>query len=317
LRTARVRRRPGMLEFVSMDWLVDLATNLLVSLILLAAGYAIGKRKEHALLTGRNLEQYDFYPFAVDAHGFPDFSIEQFRRGVQHLLRRPDRTAAAQLILLGEQNGVRYQLAPEALAEYESLYARNQGGSVLQDSSDFLENHRRIVRLFGQTFRDMGIEVVLHDLVNPSRSITCISGGEVTGRSEGMGTTSLVIDLKRRRLANQDKLNYELQIGARRFKCTTVPVVREHLGIVGAICINIDVNYVRDHVLATAENTREFLERYCAVDMQLEENILSRPEYERALAGKRHWRDPAAARIEARTQGTGAGMESDPPDRLT
>jgi hypothetical protein len=25
--------------------------------------------------------------------------------------------------------------------------------------------------------------------------------------------------------------------------------------------------------------------------MQLDENILSRPEYEKALAGKRHWRD--------------------------
>ena len=39
----------------------------------------------------------------------------------------------------------------------------------------------------------------------------------------------------------------------------------------------------------------EFLERYCSVDMRLEENILSRPEYEKALAGKRHWRWPAAS----------------------
>jgi predicted transcriptional regulator YheO len=139
----------------------------------------------------------------------------------------------------------------------------------------------------------MGIEILLHDLVNPSRSITCIAGGEVTGRSEGMGTTSLVIDLKRRRVLNQDKLNYELTIGARRFKCTTIPIVREPYGIVGAVCMNIDINYIGDHVLASAENIREFFERYCAVDMQLDENILSRPEFERALAGKRHWKDQA------------------------
>ena len=111
-----------MLEIVSMDWLVELATNLLVSLILLAAGYLFGKRKERAQLTGRNLEQYDFYPFVVDADGFPEFSLTQFRRGVQQLLKKPDRTAAAQLILLGEQNSARYQLGPDALAEYERLY---------------------------------------------------------------------------------------------------------------------------------------------------------------------------------------------------
>jgi predicted transcriptional regulator YheO len=137
----------------------------------------------------------------------------------------------------------------------------------------------------------MGIEVLLHDLVNPARSITCIAGGEVTGRAEGMGTTSLVIDLKRRRLLNQDKLNYGLAIGARQFKCTTIPILREPHGIVGAICVNIDVNYVRDHVLATREATESFFRRWCATDMRLEENILSRAEYEKALAGKHHWRD--------------------------
>jgi predicted transcriptional regulator YheO len=161
----------------------------------------------------------------------------------------------------------------------------------MADSSEYLENYRRIVRLFGATFREMGIEILLHDLINPSHSITSIYGGEVTGRTEGMGTTKLVIDLKRRRHLNQDKLNYGLEIGARRFKCTTVPILRERHGIVGAICMNIDVNYVRDHVLASPAATQEFLRSYCATDMQLDENILSRTEYERALAGKRHWRD--------------------------
>lgn len=279
---------------ISMAWLTDLATNLLVSLIVFVVGFLIGKRRERVLLAGRNLEQYDFYPFVVDQDGFPAFSLPHFVRAVRHLLRHRDALAVAQLIVLGEQNGVRNQLEPKALADYERLYARNHGQRVMQDSSEYLDNYRRIVRLLGATFRDMGIEVLLHDLVNPSRSITCITGGEVTGRIEGMGTTSLVIDLKRRLVLNQDKLNYGLQIGARSFKCTTIPLVRDRYGIVGAVCMNIDINYIRDHVLASPENTREFLERYCSVDMQLGENILSRPEYEKALAGKRHWRDSTA-----------------------
>jgi predicted transcriptional regulator YheO len=137
----------------------------------------------------------------------------------------------------------------------------------------------------------MGIELLLHDLANPTRSITAIEGGETTGRALEMGTTTLLIDLKRRRALNQDKLNYELNIGARRFKCTTIPIVRKDYGGVGAVCINIDINYVRDDVLASAERIQEFLARYCQTEMQLEENILSRDEYQQALRGKRHFRD--------------------------
>ena len=280
-----------MQEILGSPWLRDIATNLVVSALVFGAGLLIGKYRQRTLMRGRNLEQYDFYPFEVDADGFPNFSLELFRRGVDSLLEKKDATAAAQLIVLGEQNGVRYQLDPEGLARYEKLYAKYDGREVMKDSSEYLENYRRIVRLLGGTFRGMGIEILLHDLVNPSRSITSIADGEVTGRSEGMGTTSLVIDLKRRRVLAQDKLNYGLTIGARNFKCTTIPIVREPYGIVGAVCMNIDVNYVRDHVLATTGAVEEFLGRYCAIDMQLQENILSRPEYEKAMAGKRHWRD--------------------------
>lgn len=147
------------------------------------------------------------------------------------------------------------------------------------------------MRLIGRTFPNMGIEVLLHDLSNPTRSITSIEGGEVTGRTLEMGTTSLLIDLKKRRAQNQDKLNYELNIGSRRFKCTTIPIMRKDYGMVGAVCINIDINYVRDDVLASAERVQEFLKLYCRTDMQLEENILSRDEYQRALAGRCHFRD--------------------------
>ena len=282
-----------MSELMNLPWVSEIATSLIVSLLTFFVGYLSGKRRERRLMRGRNLEQYDFYPFTVDAAGFPEFNPKLFERAVQQLNERPAATAAAQLIVIGEQNGVRYALGREALSQYEKLYARHHGTRIMQDSSEYLENYRRVVRLLGQTFRDMGIEVLLHDLVNPSRSITCIAGGEVTGRSEGMGTTSLVIDLKRRHLLNQDKLNYGLEIGARRFKCTTVPIVREPYGVVGAICVNIDINYIRDFVLSSREEVETFLRKYSAIDMRLDENILSRPEYEKALAGKRHWRDEA------------------------
>jgi predicted transcriptional regulator YheO len=164
---------------------------------------------------------------------------------------------------------------------------------VSDDTRDFLENYHNIARLLGRTFPHMGIEVLVHDLSNPTKSITCIEGGEVTGRSLGMGTTALLVDLKRRVNQNQDKLNYEVRIGTRRFKCTTIPLLRKEYGVVGAICINIDVNYISDYVLTTAERTAEFFSQYRHTDMQLDENILSKDEYRRAQAGKRHFRDLA------------------------
>ena len=259
--------------------------------VLLAAGYLFGRYRERKRQRGRSLDDYDFYPYASTRENFAEFSLKDFRLGVHYFLRNEDPRAARQLIFIGEQNEVRGQLDDAERAAYERLYAKYDGKSIADDTLEFLDNYRNVVRLIGRTFRNMGIEVLLHDLSNPSRSIVTIEGGETTGRSLAMGTTTLLIDLKRRRALNQDKLNYELNIGARRFKCTTIPIVRKDYGVVGAVCINIDINYVRDDVLASAERIQEFLARYSQTDMELEENILSRDEYQLALKGKRHYRD--------------------------
>jgi predicted transcriptional regulator YheO len=147
------------------------------------------------------------------------------------------------------------------------------------------------VRLLGKTFSNMGIEILLHDLANPSRSIVWIEGAEVTGRSLHMGTTTLLVDLKKRRALNQDKLNYELKLGARRFKCPTIPIIRKEYGVVGAVCMNIDINFIRDAVLPSPAGLAEFFRHYCQTDMELSENILSKEEHHRALHGKKHYRD--------------------------
>jgi len=95
------------------------------------------------------------------------------------------------------------------------------------------------VRLIGKSFPNIGIEILLHDLSNPSHSLVVLENN-VTGRNLRDGATNLLIDLKKRYLANEDKLNYELNIGARKFKCTSIPIVRKEYGVVGAICINVD-----------------------------------------------------------------------------
>jgi predicted transcriptional regulator YheO len=266
-------------------------SEALASVLLLLLGFLAGKYRERRQLRGKDLTEYDFYPYETTAENFAELSLRDFRLGLHYLLRNRDARAARQLIFIGEQNNVRDQLDSRDRRSYDKLFSRHGGAEVTSDAQDYLENYRNIVRLIGRTFPHMGIEILLHDLGNPSRSIAWIEGAEVTGRALHMGTTTLLVDLKKRRALNQDKLNYELTLGARRFKCTTIPIIRREYGVVGAVCINIDINYIRDYVLATAAATAEFFRHYCQVDMQLVENILSKEEHRRALRGKRHFRD--------------------------
>jgi len=278
------------------EWFATMLSEFTASALLLVIGYFVGRHRERRRLRGKALHEYDFYPYISTPENFAEFSLKDFRLGIHYLLRNLDLRAGRQLIFIGEQNNVRQQLSAEELRAYERLYAKCHGRTVTDDSREFLENYRSIARLIGRTFPHMGIEVLVHDLSNPTKSICCIEGAEVTGRSAEMGTTTLLVDLMRRVNQNQDKLNYELKIGARRFKCTTIPILRKDYGVVGAICINIDVNYISDYVLTSAERTAEFFRQYCHTDMQLPtENILSKDEYRYAQAGKKHFRDADAA----------------------
>jgi hypothetical protein len=276
-----------------MEVFLELGVNVLASVILLGAGFAIGKYRERRLQRGKNLEEYDFYPFDLDEQKMLFFDPDKFSAGVSHLLRHRDATAAGQLILIGQQNNVENRLTGAALAEYRRFYRRYGGDRLLDDNARYLDNYRRIVRLIGNSFPDSGIEILLHNLSNPAQALYHLENN-VTGRNVGAPATNLVHDLKRRRLQNQDKLNYELSIGSRKFKCTTIPIYREGFGLVGAICINVDYRYLDEVVRNHADARNAFLDALLRTDMQLDENILSKDEYGKALQGRRHFRDFAA-----------------------
>jgi len=270
--------------------LVPVLTEVIVSLLLFAGGYAIGKYRERKRLKGKNLEEYDFYPFDMDRNNIPQFSVKDFRLGIYSFLKHKDYTAAKELIFIGEQNNIRNQLEKNDLKEYEKLYKIYGGEKITDDTNEFLDNYRNIVRFIGSSFPDCGIEILLHNLANPSRSLIELENN-VTGRKIGNGTTSLVIDLKKRKLLKEDKLNYEINIGARKFKCTTIPIYHKTYGLIAAICINVDVNYITDEVMRSKEGIENYFRSFCKTDMELEENILGKEEYEKALKGKRHWKE--------------------------
>jgi len=281
-----------MIKVLQSELSINVIASIIVSLVFLAAGFVWGKYKERRRRFGRNLEEYDFYPFTVTRENFGEFSLKDFRLGMHYFLKNNDYTAARQLIFIGEQNNVRGQLEPAEQKVYSQLFEKYNGRKIADDTTEFLENYVRIVRLIGKSFPNAGIEILLHNLADPAHSLITLENN-VTGRHLRDGTTNLLIDLKKRQLQNEDKLNYELNIGARKFKCTTIPISRKDFGIVGAICINVDVNYLTDEVVNNKERIEAFFKNFCRMDMQLDENILSKDEYTKALKGKRHFKDDA------------------------
>ncbi|MEO5717787.1 MAG: PAS domain-containing protein [Chthoniobacterales bacterium] len=271
------------------DVTVNVIASIIVSALFLAIGFLWGKYKERQRF-GKKLEDYDFYPYAINRDNFPEFSLNNFRLGMHYFLRNFDPMAARQLIFIGEQNNVRVQLEPSEQKVYARLFARYDGKKIADDTREYLQNFERIVHLIGKSFPNIGIEILLHDLSNPSRSLVALENN-VTGRHLHDGTTNLVIDLKKRQLSHEEKSNYELNLGARKFKCTTIAIVRPEYGVVGAVCINVDANYLTEEVMGSAERVAAFFQSFCHTEMQLDENILSRDEYAKALKGKRHFND--------------------------
>lgn len=271
------------------DVTVNVIASIIASALFLAIGFLWGKYKERQRF-GKKLEDYDFYPYAINRDNFPEFSLKDFRLGMHYFLRNFDPMAARQLIFIGEQNNVRAQLEPSEQKVYARFFARYDGKKIEDDTREYLENFNRIVHLIGKSFPNLGIEILLHDLSNPSRSLVALENN-VTGRHLHDGTTNLVIDLKKRQLTHEEKLNYELNLGARKFKCTTIPIIRPGYGVVGAVCINVDANFLTEEVLSSSEKVVNFFQTFCRTDMTIEENILSRDEYAKAQKGKRHFKD--------------------------
>jgi class 3 adenylate cyclase len=272
---------------------VWIAIALIVLAVVGYIAYVVGRRSKSETddEESKRLEEYGFYPFIINESNHVEFDSDRFNEAVQHFLAHNNARAAGELIVIGEQNFVRDRFQTDEIADFRRLYDRYGGDRVISDNEAFLENYKRIVHLVGRSFPRTGIEILLHNLVNPARSIVVIENGEVTGRQLEMGATNLVLDLKTRAHQNQDKLNYELNIGERQFKCTTIPIYRRDYGLVGAICINIDARFIREEVTSSPDRLEAFIDNLLKVDMELGENILSPDEYQSALRGKRHFLD--------------------------
>src|SRR3984893_2675768 len=135
-----------MIKGFGSDVTVNVIASIIASLVFLAAGFVWGKYKERRRY-GRNLEEYDFYPYTINRDNVPEFNLKDFRLGVHYFLKNNDYTAARQLIFIGEQNNVRAQLEPAEKKVHVNLFEKYEGKKIADDPTEYLENYVRIVRL--------------------------------------------------------------------------------------------------------------------------------------------------------------------------
>ena len=110
----------------------------------LALGFVWGKYKERQRKFGRNLEEFDFYPFNVTRENIREFSLKDFRLGMHYFLKNEDHPAARQLIFIGEQNNVRAQLEPAEQKEYAQLFKKYDGKRVPMTPMNFWRTTREL-----------------------------------------------------------------------------------------------------------------------------------------------------------------------------
>src|SRR5947207_14540010 len=105
---------------------INVIASIIASVFFLAAGFVWGKYKERQRKFGRNLEEYDFYPFTVTRENFGEFSLKDFRLRMHYFLKNEDHTAARQLIFIAAQNNVRTQLELAAQNVNAQLFGKDE-----------------------------------------------------------------------------------------------------------------------------------------------------------------------------------------------
>ena len=69
------------------EWFSTMLSEFTASALLVVAGFAIGRYRERRHLKGRDLHEYDFFPYIATPEKFAEFSLKDFRLGVHFLLR--------------------------------------------------------------------------------------------------------------------------------------------------------------------------------------------------------------------------------------
>lgn len=252
---------------------IFLAALLPALLIVGLTVYVLGLKpasEEHTVLPGRPLATYeDLYPIRPNDQGSLMMDPAIFAKAVEHFSESRDLRAIADLLYLGNMNNVAIMLDGAVRSKYAKL-GEGQVFASLNESNrqrdQLLQPYADIVNGVGLTFAGTPIEIVLHDTRNPMKSIVALQN-PISGRRLGDPNTNFGVQLiKTYSQASGPQspfVSYGLTLkDGRAIKSSTVPLFNEKYGLIGFICINIDISKLNGKDPAAIEH---FMENFRAI----------------------------------------------------
>lgn len=228
-------------------------------------------------IDGKRLFQHrGYYPINIaPSTNMPSLDRKIFVRALRRFLadKNYDRLAAMDLVYLREDNLVDGDILEDSdLPLYERLVQKYDLldfiASRQQEDERIFANYVRIVNDLGDTLKDVYFEVLLHNVRNPIRSVVAVRNSEViSGRKLFDPSTRFVVQYVKnqgreliRAIQGGGKVSYLKQFHrSKQVKATTTPIYHEQYGLVGILCLNIDI----DAVLSLDEKDRaEFFDSY-------------------------------------------------------
>ncbi|CAJ0903080.1 hypothetical protein R20233_04883 [Ralstonia sp. LMG 32965] len=245
---------------------------LIAAISIYVLGFRPAPSPEPKVLPGKALAAYDdLYPIRADDTGSLYLDRELFVKAVNYLSEHPSPRAIADLIYLGNSNNVTLLLDGPTKAKYLMLTQQPDYAALAEvdrEKDRIFQSYADIVNGIGQTFAGTPIEIVLHDTRNPLRSIVAVQN-PISGRRLGDTNTNFGIQLIKNYSYGEGQgqakggsfISYNLTLkDGRAVKSTTIPIFHDVYGLIGFICINIDISKLDkkhpDEVAHFVENFR-------------------------------------------------------------
>lgn len=213
-------------------------------------------------LIGKRLFQYEgYYPIDIDEKNEPSLNANRFVSAMEYFLKdeNEDYLAITDLIYLREDNLnhigdiLKNQKAKSLYEEILRKYKLENFVSNFHEQEKIYENYVRLVEDIGDTLKNVYMEILLHNVRNPLRSIIALRNtGNISGRQKFDPSTRFVVQLVKNQgkmlmqaMSSGSKVSYTKQFNkTKKVKATTTPLHHEKYGLVAILCINIDIDAV-------------------------------------------------------------------------
>jgi predicted transcriptional regulator YheO len=132
---------------------------------------------------------------------------------------------------------------------------RNFLNEFQKEQNKIFDNYIRMVNDIGDTFKDVHMEILLHNIRNPLRSIIALRNTEkISKRQKFDPSTRFVVQFVKNQgkmlmeeMNQGSKVRYLKQFNkTKQVKATTTPIFHERYGLIGILCINIDIDAMKE-----------------------------------------------------------------------